>query len=150
MQAKNKRILLITGSLLLIGGVVAYLLWRRKKEDKLIDETKVEETPIVDSIGAPLPTTETTTKPSGIGTTTTQPIVVKPITYPANTKLAVRPPLIKATAYDKLFRVIGNISSAIYKGDLTERWMVAQITIPKGTSFETKTVYLLKKDWIKA
>jgi len=71
-------------------------------------------------------------------------------TFAINTKLTVRPPMIKSKIYDKFFKEIGSVNSAIYKGDLSDRWMIADVTVPKGLGFEIKTVYLLKENWIKA
>lgn len=71
-------------------------------------------------------------------------------TFTVNTTLVPRPPMTKAKIYDKFFKEIGSVNSAIYKGDLSDRWMIADVNVAKGLGFETKTVYLLKKDWIKA
>ena len=71
-------------------------------------------------------------------------------TFIVNTTLVPRPPMTKAKIYDKFFKEIGSVNSAIYKGDLSDRWMIADVNVAKGLGFETKTVYLLKKDWIKA
>jgi hypothetical protein len=71
-------------------------------------------------------------------------------TFVVNTVLSPKAPLTRAMAYDRLFKQIGNISSAKFKKDISERWMEAEATLAKGLSFETKNVYLLKTDWIKA
>lgn len=71
-------------------------------------------------------------------------------TFTVNTNLVPRPPMTKSKIYNKFFKEIGSVNSAIYKGDLSDRWMIADVNVVKGLGFETKTVYLLKKDWIKA
>lgn len=71
-------------------------------------------------------------------------------TFAVNTTLVPRPPMTKSKIYDKFFKEIGSVNSAIYKGDLSDRWMIADVNVPKGLGFETKNVYLLKNDWIKA
>jgi hypothetical protein len=71
-------------------------------------------------------------------------------TLAVNTKLTVRPPMRLSKAYDKFFKQIGNVSSAIYKGDLDDKWIIAEANVSKELGFDIKTVYLLKKDWIKA
>jgi len=71
-------------------------------------------------------------------------------TFVVNTTLVPRPPMTKSKIYDKFFKEIGSVNSAIYKGDLSDRWMIADVTVPKGLGFEIKTVYLLKENWIKA
>lgn len=70
--------------------------------------------------------------------------------FAVNTTLVPRPPMTKSKIYDKFFKEIGSVNSAIYKGDLSDRWMIANVTVPKGLGFETKNVYLLKENWIKA
>ena len=71
-------------------------------------------------------------------------------TFAINTKLTVRPPMRLSKAYDKFFKQIGNVSSAIYKGDLNDKWIIAEANVSKELGFDIKTVYLLRKDWIKA
>ena len=71
-------------------------------------------------------------------------------TFAVNTTLVPRPPMTKSKIYDKFFKEIGSVNSAIYKGDLSDRWMIADVNVPKGLGFEIKTVYLLKGNWIKA
>ncbi|MFY8164967.1 MAG: hypothetical protein ACOVJ8_00155 [Sediminibacterium sp.] len=62
MEKKNKKILLITSAILLIGGGVGYWLWKRKKD------FKEEETPMAEQPSATTPSAQTTITPSGTST----------------------------------------------------------------------------------
>lgn len=59
MEKKNKKILLITSAILLIGGGVGYWLWKRNKDKKATETPVTEETP-----PATTPTTPTGGVPS--------------------------------------------------------------------------------------
>jgi hypothetical protein len=62
MEKKNKKILLISSAVLLIGGAIGYWLWKRKKD------FIAEETPMAEK-----PSTETSiaqTTPTSLGTST--------------------------------------------------------------------------------
>jgi hypothetical protein len=54
MEKKNKKMLLITSAILLIGGGIGYWLWKRKKD------FKAEETPMAEQPSAETPIAQTT------------------------------------------------------------------------------------------
>ena len=162
---KKSKTGLILGIALLVGGGIGVLAWylHNKKKNELAQgsteqssestsETSkdaVSQIDVTAKSGTPIIVKDDKTKkPSPKSKPTTQQ--VKAPTFPTNTVLSPKAPLMRAMAYDRLFKEIGNISSAKFKKDISERWMEAEATLAKGLSFETKNVYLLKTDWIKA
>lgn len=161
---KKSKTGLILGIALLVGGGIGVLAWylhNKKKEELALQNTEQQSNsetgtePKKDAIteigvtakdGTPIIVNKGKPKQSKAQPQTQ----VKTPTFPTNTVLSPKAPLMRAMAYDRLFKEIGNISSAKFKKDISERWMEAEATLAKGLSFETKNVYLLKNDWIKA
>lgn len=62
MDANKKKKVIVIGSLLVIGGIVGYILWKRKKDQEnaltdttpKVDEAKVEEIKVVDDKKPPV------------------------------------------------------------------------------------------------
>lgn len=166
VASKKSKTGLVIGIALLIGGGIGLLAWYLHNKKKptsnessssdTSNETKKDETSkdaitqidVTAKDGTPIIVKDK--KPKDTTTNKPKDSQAPKLTYPLNTKLAVRPPLTKGKIYSNLFKEIGSASSATYKGEVSDRWMIGEVTVSKGLGFENKTVYLLKNDWIKA
>lgn len=154
VETKKSRIGLIVGVALLLGGIgyVLYLRNKNKPAENSSDNDALGNEDIAKDANVGIKTKEGTQIIVKDNKPKTQISSEKPkaISFPVNTKITVKPPMTKSIAYDRFFKKLGDFNKAVFKGDFNDKYIIGEINVAKGLGFETKTVYLLKKDWIKS
>jgi hypothetical protein len=141
MEKKNKKILLITSAILLIGGGIGYWLWKRKKD------FIAEETPMAEKPSAETPIAQTTPTSSGTSTSIEdKPANVLAFQQYANSK-GWSPKLVEDGLWGSKSRAAwakwgaeykksnGAISSGFTKGDK----LMVRFPLAKATAYSRQT-----------
>jgi hypothetical protein len=160
MEKKNKKTLLITSAILLIGGGIGYWLWKRKKD------FKSEETPMAQQPSAETPNAiENAIKTNAeVKSTGTKAIVTKPTVAPLFVKgdsVIVRTPKVSADAWGIKLDGKGSVMPTTKIGTMTKATVLGivvknpsqmilegMVTPAFGVPFQSK-VFVSTKDWMK-
>jgi hypothetical protein len=164
MEKKNKKILLITSAILLIGGGIGYWLWKRKKDLKAT-ETTTETEKIADAVVNPKIENKLVKGVKSVGTkaTYTKPKSIVAPLFSKGDSIIVRMPLVSAPAYllkddgnGNIYNTknVGSINKATVYGVVTKSpsKMIVDAEIPSGNYGMTTRarVWVNTNDWRKA